>query len=192
MKTRKTITVGALFFASSLFAGSAHAAHISGDISFNGSWAPIIANGDVSTIAAATGIDFLPGVTVSGSPAATGDFATGTSSGEAVAFTDFQFATLPVLSLWSVGGFTFDLTSVTTVTKVPEVFLGVTGIGVVDFGGDKTSGTWTFSGNTAGATFGFSSSSTAPVPDAGASLALLGIGLAFLAAAGRGNLLRRR
>jgi hypothetical protein len=89
--------------------------------------------------------------------------------------------------LWSVGGFTFNLTS--SVVQLPRstTSLTVLGTGIITgpAGFDATAGTWAFtSQNSSGqphATFSFSANSAA-VPDGGMTLALLGAGLMGLAA----------
>lgn len=85
--------------------------------------------------------------------------------------------------LWSVGGFTFDLTSATIVSQ-SATFLNVTGVGTISGNGyDPTPATWSFSasrsdGGTA-ADFGFQAQANA-VPEPGAVM-LVGLG-ALLAA----------
>jgi hypothetical protein len=82
--------------------------------------------------------------------------------------------------LWSVGGFTFDLTSATVVTQ-NATFLNVTGVGTVSGNGfTATAATWAFTVQNAGGGTGdfFSfSANTASVPDGGSAVALLGISL---------------
>jgi hypothetical protein len=82
--------------------------------------------------------------------------------------------------LWSVDGFTFDLTSATVVTQTAE-FLNITGVGTVSGNGfEATHARWAFSvANSGGGTgdfFSFSANTTA-VPDGGSAVALLGISL---------------
>ena len=86
-------------------------------------------------------------------------------------------ATMP---LWSVGGFTFDLTSSTIVSQ-STTFLNITGVGTLSAAGFTTTpGKWSFTVSNAGGrpqtTFGFTSDTSA-VPDGGATAALLGIAL---------------
>jgi hypothetical protein len=82
--------------------------------------------------------------------------------------------------LWSVGGFTFDLTSATVVTRT-ATFLNIIGHGTVSGNGfETTNARWAFSvANAGGGTgdfFSFSAN-TASVPDGGSAVALLGISL---------------
>ncbi len=127
----------------------------------------------------ATGIDFLgDDFTVDG---ANGDFAaSGIAAGDTGVIQDFQFNPLapsPVDPLWSIGGFTFALESI-TVDFQNENFLLLSGTGLLSAAGfDDTSGFWNLSGNSAGALFNFSAGSTAiPVPG---SLLLFGSALGF-------------
>ena len=91
--------------------------------------------------------------------------------------------------LWSVGGFTFNLTSSTVKQRTAE-FLSVSGTGIITgpAGFDPTPGIWAFTSQNAGGqpgmSFSFSANTSAggPVPDAGMTLALLGTGLMGLAA----------
>ena len=82
--------------------------------------------------------------------------------------------------LWSVGGFTFDLTSATVVMQ-NATFLNITGVGTVSGNGfEVTNARWAFTVQNAGGGTGdfFSfSANTASVPDGGSAVALLGISL---------------
>ena len=88
-------------------------------------------------------------------------------------------------ALWSVGGFTFDLTSATVVTRTAE-FLNITGVGTVSGNGfEATMARWAFSvANSGGGTgdfFSFSANTAAQgVPDGGSAVALLGMGLGVI------------
>ena len=82
-------------------------------------------------------------------------------------------------SLWSVGGFTFDLTSCVIVSQ-SATFLNITGIGTVKAAGfDPTLGTWSFTASDASgqpqATFGFQTQTAVPEP-ATISLLIFGVG----------------
>jgi hypothetical protein len=84
----------------------------------------------------------------------------------------------PTPGLWSVGGFTFDLSS-SSVDLQNSKFLLISGVGTVTGNGfDATPGSWSFStqGPKAGGIFSFSGSSQAP--DGGTTVALFGIALA--------------
>ena len=83
--------------------------------------------------------------------------------------------------LWSVDGFTFDLTSATVVTQ-SATFLTITGVGTVSGNGfDATHARWAFSVQNAGGGtadfFSFSANTASGVPDGGSAVALLGISL---------------
>jgi hypothetical protein len=85
-------------------------------------------------------------------------------------------------SLWSVGGYTFDLTS-STIVRQDANFLNITGVGTVSSttqGLDPTPGLWSFSvSNSNGsnsASFGFQATTDAvPEPTATALFALTGL-----------------
>jgi hypothetical protein len=84
-------------------------------------------------------------------------------------------------TLWTVGGFTFDLTSSMVVSQ-SSTFLNVTGVGTVSGNGfTPTAGTWSFTSSRAGGqdsqTFGFQSSTA--VPEA-SSLTLIAMGSVLL------------
>jgi hypothetical protein len=88
-------------------------------------------------------------------------------------------------SLWSVGGFTFDLTSSVIVSQ-SATFLNITGLGTISGNGfDTTPGTFSFTASDSNGqnqtTFGFQAQSTA-VPEP-STLALLGAGIGSLVAA---------
>jgi protein with PEP-CTERM/exosortase system signal len=84
-------------------------------------------------------------------------------------------------TLWSIGGFTFNLSS-STVTMRNATDLVVTGIGIIHGGPgfDDTEGTWDFHLSNAGgrphADFSFDSSADS-VPDGGSTVSLLGLAL---------------
>jgi hypothetical protein len=90
-------------------------------------------------------------------------------------------------SLWSVGGFKFDLANSTIVSQT-TTFLNITGTGTISGNGfDPTPGTWSFTSSDSNgspqSSFGFQAQSTA-VPES-SSVILFGIGLsgaAFLRA----------
>ena len=84
--------------------------------------------------------------------------------------------------LWTVGGFTFDLTSATIVTQT-GTFLNIRGVGTVSGNGfTPTTARWAFSvqnaGGGTGDFFSFSANTSSQgVPDGGSAVALLGISL---------------
>jgi hypothetical protein len=89
----------------------------------------------------------------------------------------------PTIPLWSVGGFTFNLTS-STIVKQTDFFLDITGVGTLSGAGFTTTpGTWAITFTNAlgqpSSTFGFTSdTSSGLVPEGGATAALLGFALA--------------
>jgi hypothetical protein len=87
----------------------------------------------------------------------------------------------PTPSLWSVGGFTYDLMSSTVVLQNAD-FLLIQGIGTISGNGFMaTQGTWSFTSQSPSANgiFSFSAGSGNgnSVPDGGVTVGLLGIGL---------------
>ena len=83
--------------------------------------------------------------------------------------------------LWSVDGFTFNLTSATVVMQT-ATFLNITGVGTVSGNGFTiTNARWAFSvqnaGGGTGDFFSFSANTASTVPDGGSAVALLGISL---------------
>ena len=127
----------------------------------------------------------------------TGSFVGPVANGATVTMgTPLAFAT-PFANnpLWSVGGFTFNLTSFNVPVRtdnpspIPDS-LGLSGTGVIQGGGfDATHGGWTWTGTMDGtSTFSFASTTIAGagVPDGGATVLLLGVSLVGLAS------LRRR
>ena len=91
----------------------------------------------------------------------------------------------PTPGLWSVAGFTFDLTSSTIIVQNAFV-LAITGTGTVSGNGfDDTAMDWAFTTQSAGGlthlVFSFSANGPAPgVPDGGATVMLLGAALGAL------------
>jgi len=84
-------------------------------------------------------------------------------------------------ALWSVGGFTFDLTSATVVMQ-NATFLNIKGVGTVSGNGfEDTTARWAFTvqnaGGGTGDFFSFSANTAQGVPDRGSAVALLGISL---------------
>lgn len=86
----------------------------------------------------------------------------------------------PTPGLWTVGGFTYDLTSSTVIIQNAD-FLVISGTGTISGNGfDPTPGVWNFTSQEpdANGVFSFSASGGGTgVPDGGTTVALLGIGL---------------
>ena len=88
----------------------------------------------------------------------------------------------PTPALWSVAGFTFDLTSTTIIAQSANGIL-ITGTGTIMGNGfDPTAGEWSFSQQKGrGTTLSFSATTSA-VPDGGMTIAFFGTALMGLAA----------
>lgn len=160
--------------------GAASAAFIEGSIGFGGNFS--VSGG--SGLLDATGMD----ITFAGVTTASGDLAPALGSPASFNHLDFDPANTPVTPLWTVdlGGvvFSFDLLSV-NVDDRSDTALNLSGFGtLMGTGFDDTAGAWTFSGNSLGTLFTFSSitASQVPVP---ATLLLVGIGLAGFGVARR-------
>ena len=180
MKTIRIICAAAtgLF----LCGGFANAVPINGEISFAGTYTP-----NNSDLTVATAIAFGTTITTTG----TGDFAP-VPLGTAVTMTSplvFDPPTVPVIPFWVIAafGFNFDLLTLTEVPGTTSSTLTLRGTGTVDGPGLLTpsSGEWVATFNTLGTTFSWSSS-TATIPDGGATVLLLGAALVGIGA------LRRR
>ncbi len=114
---------------------------------------------------------------------ATGSFST-IAAGTLATMNPYTFnPSTPVTPLWTVGGFSFNLTSSTIVLQ-SSTFLAISGTGILTgpAGFDPTPGLWAFTSQQAGGgsqqSFSFSANTTAVgVPDGGSTVALLGAGL---------------
>jgi hypothetical protein len=144
---------------------------------------------DTMSLATATRVDTFSDVTVTSRD---GDFAGFVNVGDSVTMAmPWIFSpSTPTPALWSVGGFTYDLAASTVVLQNND-FLIISGTGTITGNGfDPTPGTWNFTSQSpdANGVFSFSASGGAEngVPDSGATVALLGIGLVST------ELLRRR
>jgi len=86
----------------------------------------------------------------------------------------------PMNSLWSVGGFTFDLLTSTIVTQSGGLLV-LSGTGMMSNAGsgfEATFGTWTFTSQDGVSRSGFSfTTGASDVPDGGSAVALLGMAL---------------
>lgn len=183
---RKWLIIAAVAAAVCGMGGIAQAVPISGNITFAGGV-------ELNTGSAGTATEVVgwTGPGGSGMPvviSADGTFAS--TVGDSASFTSpWMFNSGAVTGLWSVGGFTFDLTSSHIVFQggSPAV-VGVDGIGAVMGNGDSPEAmTWSFSTSdpgAAGATsliFSFQvadgTTGGATVPDGGTTAMLLGVGI---------------
>jgi|SRR5678816_2462697 hypothetical protein len=143
---------------------------------------------DTTSLATATRVNTFSDVAVMSRD---GDFSAFVNVGDSVTMAmPWIFSpSTPTPALWSVGGFTYDLASSTVILQNSD-FLIIQGTGTITGNGfDPTPGTWSFTSQSpdANGVFSFSASGGASgVPEAGATVALLGIGLVSL------ELLRRR
>ena len=184
---------------------TAEAGPITGGMSISGDFKPVNGvTGALTTLAAASGLDFVSLIGGASSPGTAGQFLVNSTSGDfdsVLGMTglirDFSFKgvgstnfpTVPLLSFQTVGGVTFDLTSITSVLQPANMnLLAISGIGLLSMAGfTDTAGTFDFSAQSARGTFSFSASNggAQQVPEP-SSLALLGVGLsAYAAAVGR-------
>jgi VPDSG-CTERM motif len=186
-------------FVAAFNVGTAEAVPITGEFSKTGIFEPFLCTAGVcvqSTLGAANAVDVTtmtgtpsPGVTgpiTAGS--ATGDFLTVLDlNGDIGQMRDFSFAgtgsasfpLAPIATFEVFPNVTFALASLSIVTQSTLVLV-LTGTGTFTAPGfDPTLGTFVFTGQTAGgSSFSFSASQAAAgVPDGGATLGLLGIGM---------------
>lgn len=160
---------------------------INGAISFSDNYTI-----NTSSLATATAITSITGVTVSG---ATGDYS-GIASGTTV---DFSTVTgvhpftvnpsTPYAGLWTITAgattYSFDVNS-TSIISQTSTTLSLEGMGTAYISGgtyDPTGGTWNLTLNKNGGLLNFSGG--AAVPDSGATALLLGLGLLGLGMAAR-------
>jgi len=183
MKLIKTLMAGlAAMIIAVGFALSAQAIPITGMLNIAGT-----ANFNTSSLATAGSATFTDVIVLGGN---TGTFA-GFAVGTPVVMASYTFDPSTITNgLWSVNGFTFNLTSSVVQTPRSATFLSVSGTGIITgpAGFDATPGVWAFTSQNAGGhphdTFSFSANTSAGagVPDSGVTLALLGVGLMGLAA----------
>ena len=155
--------------------GAAVAAPIQGDIAFSGRL-----TFDTGNINTANSITSWTNTRVE---LGDGDFSSLAPNTPATFAAPWQFnPSIPLNSLWSVGGFTFDLLTA-TILQQGSGFLSITGSGIVSsttLGLDPTPGTFHFSSQNpgVGGTFSFSAAAEVPEPPV---YALLGVGILFCA-----------
>lgn len=169
--------MAAVLVSSVLVCHQAQAAMITGNINFAGG-----AKYDTDSLATATRVNTFKSVVV---VAEDGDFASFVNDGDVVTMAIPYIFTpsTPTPGLWSVGGFTFDLSSSTVVLQ-NSTFLAISGTGTLSGNGfEPTPGTWTFTSQTPATKrglFSFSAGTAAVpgVPEGGTTVALLGFALA--------------
>lgn len=156
-----------------IFAATANAAYIIGDIDISQSGSTTAINFTTNTVT------FTPGAPTANAKvdSASGNFSS--LLGSNIAYSDFSYDPLAVSGggpIWVGTGVSFTLTSLTSVTEVGTAALVLFGKGYVSLAGyDSTPGVWSFTASTTGTTFNFGSTTTATnVPDGGATVALFG------------------
>jgi len=170
-------------------ASAVFALPITGEIGMGGNFIAVDDSWSATTANVATGIDFDPSLFIVNS--ATGsfsgisgigsiqDFQFGSGSGSELGINDGFNGITGVSSItdfWSIGGFSFELTSVIKLSSSSATFLDLEGTGFISGNGfESTMGTWVFTGENDGSTFTWSAG-TASVTEPG-MLALVGIGL---------------
>jgi len=163
----------------SLFSQNAQAVPVTGDVRFSGT--------TIVDAARTTFLSFSSVFVQPGPLSATGDFAG--SQGSAVMMNGFQYNpfTSPVTPLWTFTNafgttFSFDLLTATAVMNTAN-FISIQGTGILFASGtinrDPTFGLFvlTATNTDGGFDFGFSSQTSATVPEGGSVLALLGLAL---------------
>ena len=169
---RFLIAALSIFVAASAFGPSLTAAPIQGTIDFGGT-----VTFDTMSLATATRVNVWNSSFVLQDSGDFSSIAPGTHVTMAAPWIFNPSTATP--SLWSVGGFKFDLTSSVIVSQ-SATFLNITGLGTITAAGfDPTPGTFSFtasdSSGQAEATFGFQAQSTAVPEPSTISLLLMGV-----------------
>ena len=181
MKSIKTLLAGLVaIVAAAGFAISAQATPITGMLNIGGT-----AKFNTHSLLTAKSATFSDELVLGGNTGTFAGFAVGTH----VVMASYTFDPSTITSgLWSVNGFTFNLTASTVVMR-SATFLSVSGTGIITgpAGFDATPGVWAFTSQNAGGhpqdTFSFSANTAGgAVPDSGMTVALLGAGLIGIAA----------
>ena len=174
--------------------GTAVALPITGDIGFASIFRPTNNSFASAPLADATGIDFnsngIQDVGLGIVTLATGDFASFAPVFSPVSLSDFIFNPLAaggVSPLWSAGGFSFALDSISINTQNAGT-LSLVGTGTVSGNNFAASmGTWNFTGNPIGKSsfiFSWGTTTVATIPEP-ATYALMGVGIALIGCVGR-------
>lgn len=191
MKTTIKTFLGAACLAIGLFSSqpTASAVAITGEIDFGGT---ALLDSSLDTATQVTTFYNVFGAANTASVLLTsGSFTSIANGSNAVFASPYIFnPSTPTPNLWSVGGFTFDLTSSSIISQ-SATFLNITGSGVLSGNGyDATIGAWSFTitnasgGDPATGRFGFNASNAA-LPDGGTTVALLGLSLVLVEAGRR-------
>jgi hypothetical protein len=177
----------AVLFATGLSAAKAEAVPITGAIGFAGGISPVA---DWNTVNV---IDIMANQALVLCNVVTpcmGAFTVFNGGGFVATYNDIQIAPLVVVNpQWAVGGFSFNLAAITSVTRAPiGIVIGGTGTLFGPVGFDPTPALWSFSADETDQVFRFSSTTAAvatAVPDGGATILLLGAALFGLGAVRR-------
>jgi len=173
---KKIISLAAASLVLLFTASTASAVQIDGMINFIGGG---VVNADSSGTAVQT-VEFSTTNVNDDAFLQTGDFAG--LEGTAASFSDFDVTNALPTTLWSVGGFTFNITDVLVNTIVPGNFFNTTtleGTGIISAAGfEDTAAQWVITANGTDTRVSFSSTAI-PAPAGAALLGLSLLGFAF-------------